>query len=75
MMPICPQSFYNPVLPDESERKQIYRNAMHQELAEMREARRVHATDTLKDRVAAARAITSETRCVSVVTRKFHVGP
>lgn len=37
---------------------------MHRELAEMREARRVHVIDLLKARVVSARAVTAETRCV-----------
>lgn len=48
---------------------------MQQELAEMREARRMHATDALKARVVSARSVTNETRyafCVAT-TRKTHV--
>lgn len=41
---------------------QIYRNALHAELAEMRESRKTHAIDLLKARVASARAVTAESR-------------
>lgn len=53
---------FNPVSSGETERKQIYRNAMHHELAEMRESRKAHAIDMLKARVVSARVITGETR-------------
>ena len=42
--------------------RQIYRNALHVELAEMRETRKMHAINLLKARVVSARAITAETR-------------
>ncbi|CAM9332790.1 unnamed protein product [Ectocarpus sp. 6 AP-2014] len=49
----------------------IYRKAMHRELAEMRESRRVHVTDLLKAQVVSARAVTAETRSMELLGTKY----
>ncbi|CAM9404457.1 unnamed protein product [Ectocarpus fasciculatus] len=49
----------------------IYRKAMHRELSEMRESRRVHVTDLLKAQVVAARAVTAETRSMELLGTKY----
>lgn len=45
----------------------IYRNALHAELAEMRESRRVHAINLLKAQVVSARTVTAETRSMELL--------
>ncbi|CAM9113857.1 unnamed protein product [Scytosiphon promiscuus] len=44
-----------------------YRKALHRELVEIREARRVHAINLLKKRVLSARALTAETRSMQLL--------
>ncbi|CAM9178589.1 unnamed protein product, partial [Hapterophycus canaliculatus] len=45
----------------------VYRKALHQELAEMRESRRTHAINLLKTRALSARVLTAESRSTELL--------
>lgn len=45
---------------------QIYKKSLQRQLADMKDARRVHAIDLLKTRVIKARSMSAEIRCAMV---------